>query len=84
MTGLRPRISFKQKTRVTLPRHFEFAANNYNDDDDERIFNDRQVTIKNRGVLNGRLGISNIDLRKKLTQVVLIDAFWYRITVSLE
>ncbi|XP_051155759.1 nuclear RNA export factor 1-like isoform X2 [Leptopilina boulardi] len=92
MAGIRPRISFKQKTRVALPRNLSFAAQNYIDNDDDlemsvnnnrNEFSERQVILKGRGrlLLNGRLGAPPKDLRSKLIQTVLADAFWYKVTI---
>lgn len=93
MAGIRPRISFKQKTRVALPRNLSFAAQNFIDNDDDlemsvnnnrNDFSERQVILKGRSrlLLNGRLGAPPKDLRSKLIQTVLADAFWYKVTVS--
>lgn len=95
MAGVRPRISFKQKARISIPRNLSFAAQNLLDDDDDlemssinnnnnNHFHERQVLLKARGrsLLNGRLGvIPQKDLRCKLTQTILADAYWYKITI---
>ena len=98
MAGTKPRIFFKSKPKMNLNRNREFAVHKcfeedmritVNKDLESNGYESRQVVIRGRGrgPIYARLGPygSNPrhDLRDKLTQVVLADANWYKIIVSV-
>ena len=92
MAGIRPRITFKPKSRTVknINRHLAFVVGNKIDDDIRMSLNnnyedsgsERQVVFRGRGRGPLYRPNSNHDLRQKLTQVVLTDANWYRVIVS--
>ncbi|XP_033207887.1 nuclear RNA export factor 1-like [Belonocnema kinseyi] len=92
--GMRPRIFLKSKSKMNLSRNREFTVHKCFEDDLSMALNNnesngydtRHVVVRGRGrSIYTRLGSygpnPRHDLRDKLTQVVLADANWYKITI---